>query len=69
LDYADGGLMNSFAPDMIVTYHHITGPIKFVSNQYITVCINSHLPKQKQTNILIPHKDWKQVSHIKDSQK
>lgn len=60
---------NSFAKDMIVSYHNIQGPIKYISSSYVTICINSHLPKSKQTNILVYRIDWKYITSIKDSQK
>ena len=60
---------NSFAKDMIVTYDTIQGPIKFISSSYVTICINSHLPKQKQTNILVYRPNWNQISLLKESEK
>lgn len=60
---------NSFAKDMIVSYYNIQGPIKYISSSYVTICINSHLPKSKQTNILVYRIDWNHITSIKDSQK
>lgn len=60
---------NSFAKDMIVSYDNIQGPIKYISSSYVTICINSHLPKSKQTNILVYRTNWKYISSLKDSQK
>lgn len=60
---------NSFSPNVWVMYKFTKGPIKFICDKYITVCINSDKPKSSQTNILIHREDWSQVTLIKESEK
>lgn len=60
---------NSFTSDLWVQYQEWIGKIKFVSNRYITICINPEVNKEKQTHILIFPENWNQVSLLKESRK
>lgn len=60
---------NSFAENLWVQYLNIEGPIRFICHQYITICVNSHKPKQNQTNILVYKENWSQVTLLKESYK
>jgi hypothetical protein len=61
--------MNQFAEGLYVRYRHITGTIKFISHEYITICIPSDEHKSKDVCVLVYRNEWKNVQLVKESEK
>jgi len=47
-----------------VSYHHLTGTIRFVSHSYITLCVQTFPEKVRDTCLLIYPDQWKDLQLI-----
>lgn len=59
----------AFAEGVYAIYKDHYGYIKFISHQYITLCINSNPDPLRDVCILIYKSDWKDVKLVKESTK
>lgn len=61
--------MNQFAEGLHVRYQHIIGTIRFISHEYITICIHRDVHKSKDVCVLVYRDQWKNVQLVKESEK
>lgn len=63
-------MMSSFAEGLLVSYKDHIGVIRFICEEYLTLCITS-FPDQRVRDvcILVFKKDFKNIQLIKESQK
>jgi hypothetical protein len=62
--------MTAFAKGLLVQYENYIGNIRFVSNSYVTLCVNS-FPEEKRRDVcmLIFREDFNKIKLLKESQK
>lgn len=52
---------NAFYEGLPIRYKHYVGHVRFICDQYITMCIDTHLEPVRDVCILIFHDQWKDV--------
>lgn len=62
--------MGSFAEGLLISYKGHVGVIRFICDEYLTLCINS-FPNEKRRDvcILIYKNDFEKIELFKESQK
>jgi hypothetical protein len=61
--------MTTFYQGLEVSYNEHIGFVDFVSNQYITVCIQQSEERSRAVCILVYPHQWKDVRLLKESEK
>lgn len=56
-----------FSEGIQVTYKEHTGIIRFISEQYLTICIRTFTEKSRDVCILVYREDYKDIRLIKES--
>ena len=56
--------LESFAEGLQVHYKGMTGVVRFISPQYITICIRAFNVKARDVCILVYSEQWKEVELI-----
>lgn len=59
----------SFAKGLYVEYKNCHGKIRFISEYYITICIQTNSDKSKDVCIVVPPYEWDNVKLSKESGK
>jgi hypothetical protein len=59
----------SFAEGIIVQYKNWVGEIRFVCNEYISVCVRVGNNRVNDVCVLVHRNDWNQVKLLKESGK
>jgi hypothetical protein len=59
----------SFAEGIIVQYKDWVGEIRFVCDEYISVCVRVGNNRVNDVCVLVHKKDWNQVKLLKESDK
>ncbi len=59
----------SFTKDIVVQYKNWAGKIKFVCDEYITVCVGVGNHPANDVCVLVHRSDWDQVKLLKESDK
>jgi hypothetical protein len=54
----------SFAEGLEVQYDKITGSIRFISTQYITICMRKFGDKARDVCVLVYPEQWKDIQLI-----
>lgn len=61
--------MIALAEGLSVRYKHFTGRIQFISEKYLTLCINQFEQRERDVCILIYRSDWEKIILLKQSDK
>jgi hypothetical protein len=61
--------MTTFYQGLDVKYRDHIGVVDFVSEKYITICINQSKNRLKEVCILVYPSQWKDVQLLKESEK
>ena len=61
--------MTTFYSGLNVKYRNHVGRVDFVSEKYITICINQSENRLKEVCILVYPSQWKEVQLLKQSEK
>lgn len=62
-------MKSSFAKGIIVQYNRWIGEVRFVCNEYISICVNVGNNRANDVCVLVYKDDWNQVKLIKESEK
>ncbi len=58
--------MTSFVEGLLVRYKDYTGVVRFVSHQYITICIKTYDHKVRDVCMLVYPSQWNDVQIMND---
>ena len=61
--------MNSFAVGVIVEYQNWVGEIRFICDDYISVCTSVGVHRAADICVIVYKKDWDNVNLFKESAK
>ena len=61
--------MSSFYSGLRVKYKDHVGTIDFVSDNYVTICIEQFEHRSRSVCILVYPKEWKEIQLLKQSEK
>lgn len=61
--------MTSLTEGLIVRYRDYIGKIRFVCNNYVTLCIEEYDEKRRDVCILIYRGQWDEIQLFKQSEK
>jgi hypothetical protein len=59
----------SFAKDIIVQYKDWVGEVRFVCDEYISICVRVGHDRVNDICVLVYRNDWSQVKLLKESDK
>jgi len=58
--------MMTFAEDLLVRYKSYVGKVRFISNQYITICVKTYDHKVRDVCILVYPSEWDSIEIVGD---
>ena len=58
--------MMTFTEGLLVTYKNHTGVIRFISNQYVTICVETYEHKVRDVCMLVYPDQWKDIEIVND---
>ncbi len=58
--------MMTFTENLLVKYKEHTGIIRFISNQYITICVETHEHKVRDVCMLVYPEQWNDIQIVND---
>jgi hypothetical protein len=58
-----------FAEGIVIQYEHWIGEVRFICDEYISVCISVGNDRSHDTCLLVYRNDWSKVKLIKESGK
>ena len=61
--------MNSFAVGVIVEYQNWVGEVRFICDDYISVCTSVGVHRAADICVIVYKKDWDNVNLFKESAK
>ena len=61
--------MNSFAVGVIVEHKNFIGEVRFVCDDYISVCTSVGVHRAADVCVIVYKKDWKNINLFKESTK
>lgn len=61
--------MNSFAVGVIVEYQNWVGEVRFVCDDYMSVCTSVGVHRAADVCVIVYKKDWKNINLFKESTK
>ena len=61
--------MNSFAVGVIVEYQNWVGEVRFVCDDYISVCTSVGNHRAADVCVIVYKRDWKNINLFKESTK
>ena len=59
----------SFTEGIIVQHKHWVGEVRFVCNEYISICVQNGNRRVNDVCVLVYKNDWNQVKLLKESDK
>jgi hypothetical protein len=60
---------SAFAEGVLVKYKSMTGTIRFVCDQYVTVCVSTYDHKSRDVCVLVYRDEWETLKLLKESDK
>lgn len=61
--------MSQFSKGLIVKYRDFIGTVRFICNEYITVCVATHNDRSRDVCILVPCNEWKNIHLTEELEK
>ena len=61
--------MNSFAVGVIVEHKNFIGEVRFVCDDYMSVCTSVGVHRAADVCVIVYKKDWKNINLFKESTK
>jgi hypothetical protein len=61
--------MNSFAVGVIVEHKNFIGEVRFVCDDYISVCTSVGVHRAADVCVIVYKRDWKNINLFKESTK
>lgn len=58
--------MMTFSEGLLVRYKSYIGNVRFISNQYITICIQTYDHKVRDVCLLVYPNEWKDIELVGD---
>jgi hypothetical protein len=58
--------MMTFTENLLVKYKEHTGVIRFISNQYITICVETYEHKVRDVCMLVYPEQWNDIQIVND---
>lgn len=58
--------MMTFSEGLLVRYKTHIGKVRFISNQYITICIQTYDHKVRDVCLLVYPNEWKDIELVGD---
>jgi hypothetical protein len=58
--------MMTFTEGLLVKYKEQTGVIRFISNQYVTICVATYEHKVRDVCMLVYPDQWKDIQIVND---
>lgn len=58
--------MMTFSEGLLVRYKSYLGKVRFISNQYITICIQTYDHKVRDVCLLVYPNEWKDIELVGD---
>jgi hypothetical protein len=58
--------MMTFTENLLVRYKEHTGVIRFISNQYVTICVETYDHKVRDVCMLVYPDQWKDIQIVND---
>jgi len=58
--------MMTFTEGLLVKYKDHTGIVRFISNQYITICVKTYDHKVRDVCMLVYPEQWKDIQIVND---
>lgn len=58
--------MMTFTEGLLVRYKEHTGVIRFISNQYVTICVETYDHKVRDVCMLVYPDQWKDIQIVND---
>jgi hypothetical protein len=56
----------TFTEGLLVRYKERTGVIRFISNQYVTICVETYDHKVRDVCMLVYPDQWKDIQIVND---
>lgn len=56
----------TFTEGLLVKYKEHTGVVRFISNQYITICVQTYDHKVRDVCLLVYANEWNNIELIED---
>lgn len=56
----------TFTENLLVKYKEHTGVIRFISNQYITICVETYEHKVRDVCMLVYPEQWNDIQIVND---